>query len=888
MNILVSRYRFVAAAGLEGAEVGESELREQFFRQVDDLYQAAGSPPEQLIAEKTKISITTIRGWLPSAPEKPTVQRKRVVPRNGDQFARLVEFLIQRPKGRRPDRREIDRWDRARRAALTSATAADAFHVAARAEVEHAGLVWLGIVEQVGADGGLPHATDLDPHALGAIPSHVGLGDASRFDRYVPRTANQVDRRVMSALKSRRMVVLTGPSKTGKTRTLYENVRRTLPQARILVPSRRTLKAAIDLPEFRDCGDQIVVWLDDLQDFLAGENPLSPILLAQISARPARTVIAATIRDDAIDRLTRSTGELTRDQRTVLAQAETIRLRSTSDDVSEHAMAATLYPSLNLGRFGLAEVLAGAPDLLRQYEVARHADPALGAVTQTVIDWSRIGRTDPMPHSQLQRLSRHVLEHHWPHVDIDGSALEDAIAAARMPREGAGQVAALHTERLVTGERAYRPFDYLVAADDGQDRPARAIPHDYWEVATRDADPDVVTTVGFQAHLRGHDEIADNLWRRGAGVEHPGALYNLAVSMQVAGKLSEADELYRRAAAVGCVPAFANIGVLCAERNNLGEAEVWYRRGAEAGDAAALRNLATLLTKTRREGEAEHVLALSVGNGDPVAMFNYAHALQRHGDRMTEVEHWFLQAASAGHAGAAVNLACIMFDRKDFEAAEHWYGRAHQADPDGEAGLRAAQGLGAIYVERENLQEAEIWIRRAAAAGDTTAVGYLGRVLYLRGDIAAAEELLRLGAEAGDLETMRSYAGLLHDSGRGEEALPYLRRGAAADHLPSMSALWQALYLRGEHGEADRWLERCAAAGDLDAMFRLGFRHVQADNLKLGEKWYRKAAAGGHRPAMNNLAILLNGNGEEAESQQWLGRARNAPPSNPASPRQAT
>lgn len=871
--------------------MGDSELREQFFRQLDNLYRAAGGPPlDHLIVEKTGINQNTIRGWLPREhdPTKPKVQRKRGIPRDGDQFARLIEFLMLQAKGKRPDVRELRKWEHARLTASTSVAAADAGRVTPRHEVEHANSVWIGLAEQVGADGGLPYIAELGPDALAATPFNLETEAADQRDLYLPRTANRVEHRTRSALESCDFVMLTGPSKVGKTRTLYENVRSTLPRARILVPSPSTLKDAIDLPEFRDCTDTIVVWLDDLHEFLSGENPLSPVLLAQIRARPARTIVAATIRNHAVELLKRNTGELTRDQRAVLSQAETIRLQSTSDDSSEQKAAEALYPSLNLDGFGLAEVRAGAPELLRQYEAARHADPALGAVIQAVIDWFRIGRTDPVPESQLERLCRHVVEHQWPHVDIDDSALKSAIERARMPRDGAGRVAALRTERLITGERAYRPFDYLVAADEGQDRPTRAIPHNYWAVATRDADPGDLNMVGIQAHLRGLDEIAEKLWWRAAHFEHPGALYNLGVLWQAVDKLSEAEELYRRAAAVGCVPAFSNIGDWCAERNELDEAEVWYRRGAEAGDTAARHKLARLLALTQRGDLAEEMLAPGAKAGDPVSMYNYAHTLRRHGNRMADVEYWFLQAASAGHAGAQVNLAYIMHDREDFRTAAHWYVRAYVTDLLGSTGLLAAQGLTALYLERGNLHAAKEWARRAAASGNTAAARDLALILWIQGDPAAAEDLLRPGAEAGDVPTMRTYVGLLQETGRAEEALPYLRQGAAADDLPSMSDLWRALHLCGEHDEAEHWAQRCADAGDPDAAFYLGFRHAQAGNPELAEKWYRKAAEAGHRPAMENLAIILHDKGDEAEARHWLERARDTPPSDPASPGQAT
>ena len=55
--------------------------------------------------------------------------------------------------------------------------------------------------------------------------------------------------------------------------------------------------------------------------------------------------------------------------------------------------------------------------------------------------------------------------------------LDEALRRARTPVAGEGQVALLRTHRLTGRPRAYEPFDYLVAADEGQrpDEPLTAL-----------------------------------------------------------------------------------------------------------------------------------------------------------------------------------------------------------------------------------------------------------------------------------------------------------------------------------------------------------------------------------------------------------------------------
>ena len=65
---------------------------------------------------------------------------------------------------------------------------------------------------------------ELDPYTLGAAPSAYGnAGTFGQRDEYVPRTK---DEPLAAALRPGRLVVLTGPSKAGKTRTAFEVVAR--------------------------------------------------------------------------------------------------------------------------------------------------------------------------------------------------------------------------------------------------------------------------------------------------------------------------------------------------------------------------------------------------------------------------------------------------------------------------------------------------------------------------------------------------------------------------------------------------------------------------------------------------------------------------------------
>ena len=257
----------------------------------------------------------------------------------------------------------------------------------------------------------------------------------------------------------------------------------------------------------------------------------TPNVLAKLTARPGQVAVMATLRSEERNRLRETSGELNRDTRILLEHAQTIELGSTSEDPAETAAAHDTYPGLRLDG-GLAAELAGAPELLKQYDDAADSDPVRYAVVQVVIDWARVGRPDPIPEPFLKILAQQTVWAQRPELDADVVELTDAIKTARTPPPGAGRVAMLATSRADDGVRRYRPFDYLVAADDGQDHPTRPIPDNIWNHALTDADPDHPFAVGIMASARGNIQTALIAFSQAADAGHSGAMSNVGCFTQ--------------------------------------------------------------------------------------------------------------------------------------------------------------------------------------------------------------------------------------------------------------------------------------------------------------------------------------------------------------------
>jgi tetratricopeptide (TPR) repeat protein len=370
--------------------------------------------------------------------------------------------------------------------------------------------------------GHLPTVNDLDPYRLGATVSAYGGPDTyQKRDVYVLRA---VDERLAAELHPGRLVILVGPSKVGKTRTAFEVLRRheDWGSALLVAPVPQSLGVLLNHPALRGDG-RLVLWLDEVQRFLPPSGSLSQAAISRLMTRPGPTLLLGTLRAEQRSLLRGPAGDMAREVRIVLDSASIVELASTVDDPDERARASAAYQNVNFRGAGLAEMLAGAPVLLDSYHDSAAADPVVHALVQACIDWTRCGVPRPVPQSDLFFLARAALEEARPDQEMtDAEEMSQALFRARSDVAPGGKVALLRAHRSGAEEPGYEPFDYLVAADDGQDgRQPRPIPELTWRhVLDRAADQEAAS-IGAAAHQRGNLEVAVTAFLKAA--ESPSA-----------------------------------------------------------------------------------------------------------------------------------------------------------------------------------------------------------------------------------------------------------------------------------------------------------------------------------------------------------------------------
>ena len=750
--------------------------------------------------------------------------------------------------------------------------------------------------------GRLPQLDALDPYTLGATTSIYGNAETyGQHDEYVSRTK---DEQLAAALRAGKMVILTGPSKAGKTRSAFEVLRkhRDWSSALLAVPAPGSLRQLPGHPGLVN-SRSVVIWLDDLPRFLPPNGELSQAIISRLLDRRGPTVLLATLRTEQRELLRGREGELTRDVRMVLDHAVEIELASTREDPDEQARAVTAYPQLSSLPEGLAEMLASAPELLRRYHDAASADPVLHSLVQTSVDWARCGLARPIAERDLIDFAWNTLEQNRPDLDPDYGEFGSALRRARRAAAARGQAALLSTHRLSGDSRGYWAFEYLVAADDGQDnRPVRPVADTTWRRFLARASNDDAFNIGAAAYWRDNDAIALVATRQAAESGNARAQSNLGVLLATTvdpPELAEARRWYAQAAEAGDTWAQHNLGLLLAamvDPPELAEARRWYAQAAEAGITQAQANLGQLLATMvdpPELAEARRWLTQAADAGNTRAQHDLGQLLATMVDppELAEARRWLTQAADAGNTRAQHDLGQLlatMVDPPELAEARRWLTQAADA-----GNIDAQVDLGVVLASRldpPELAEARRWLTHAAEAGNTGAqVGLAALASQMDPpELAEARRWLTQAAEAGDTEAQLRLGLLLggmlepKELVVGRHLLTHVAEAVNDDPQGKLGVLFGTMVDPLDLADARRWLTQAAEAGNTDAQHSLGVllaTRLHPPELAEARRWLTQAAESGNTAAQYSLGVRLAtmvDPPELAEARRWLTQAAEA------------
>ena len=494
-------------------------------------------PSDRALARAAQVAPQTVGDWLrgaqfPQDAEKMLVVVRAVAARAA---ARGVAVPVASDGARLLDE---DRWRAAYRA--EAQRRADVVSAAVRAADARAVLAGL-----TAGWSGAERVRDVVPVRLGVHRSITLFSDEAGtrtggLTCYVQRDADTEDGELWKAVKDAAegggFVVVTGDSSVGKTRSLYEVVRKQFPDWWLLHP--RDAEQINEIASKLSGAQRIVLWLDELQRYFGGERGLTAATIRDLLN--AKHVLVGTI--SAGHRLEYTTGpprngpDPIANERAILGDLATVVRLEGEFTQAEHQRAQKLAetaPSIRralaaAADYGLTQTMAAAPQLITCWT---DADPYAKAVMNAAIDAARFGVRCPVPGGWLRAAAPGYCtdrQRAAPPRNWFQTALDYATTPLHGTVQALGEVALAGT---TMGEASgYAVADYLLEYASHQ-RAGLSGPTSLWEnLADHVTDPDDLDRLAAAAHEQGFLRLAAVLCKRAVLAGHAHAPRDLLLT----------------------------------------------------------------------------------------------------------------------------------------------------------------------------------------------------------------------------------------------------------------------------------------------------------------------------------------------------------------------
>ncbi|MGH2854678.1 MAG: hypothetical protein ACRDLF_10885 [Solirubrobacteraceae bacterium] len=426
-----------------------------------------------------------------------------------------------------------------------------------------------------------------------------------------------------------RLVMLSGETKSGKTRAAFQALRENgLSDAWLVVPKDGASVEILLRPGTLPASwTPLVVWLDDIERYASADAGG----LHEGALRNLRCDRPVGLLATEGGRGTRSRADQLLDpiaQLRSLAACIEVPVKLTKDELSAAEQAYGRALAAEIEQVGLARRMVAIGELrdrlTRSHEQCREGF----AVIRAAIDWRRAGAQRPLSVARLESLYRHYLPE-----DLDPS--DDLFAAGlRWAREPLPNTEIALLRRSADGDGGYEPYDLAVevASKEWPGVEARALaqilavaePQDCFQMASAAFD---ASDTGLALELLARAERSED--RRLSAT----SAYNTGVLLAHAGDLPGAEDAYRRADERGSQRGAFNLGQLLRHRGDLRDAEDAYRRADERGSPGGAVNLGFLLEQRGDAAGAEAAYRRADERGNRKGASNLARLLAERGEQ---------------------------------------------------------------------------------------------------------------------------------------------------------------------------------------------------------------------------------------------------------------
>ncbi|MEO0023865.1 MAG: hypothetical protein RL196_306 [Actinomycetota bacterium] len=707
------------------------------------------------------------------------------------------------------------------------------------------------------------------------------LGSAVFEGKLPPYCERDVDSQIISALndQNRKIVVVVGPPKSGKTRTLIEGLKSSnLAENTVYWLNSMNQGSVNALAKAIATGRLVnpVVMLDDLQRFeFEGPGAISRTTFRLLLSA---SKIVATLH--AVDAAEWKLVDLERSSGTKWG------LSTPSKEVSE----AFLSSSINLSQRLSADELARAESVyasLQDKQQLRHLASYFSSTEYFLLKAKRIqASNNAYDFAFLEALiSAKII---WP----SGIALEKIRSLFESELKSTTNLPWLEAEweRVVMdfamGVTSNSPHALMVRTSknreffelfdgvwphirpahwklkiDGQNLSLREIASiglaGYVQECIRILKKEEISDVAkhgylgyFYRSLKDYKSSEEHILK---GIEQgdESAVNELGLLYEEMQRFPEAVNCFLKAIEIGITIAENNLGNVYRAMGNFAQAEKHFLNAIQKGDHSAYNNVGLLHHDLKRYGEAEVAFLKAIDHGDSHADNNLGLLLQAL-ERYEEAETRFKIAINKGDKEAPNNLGRLFVELKRFDEAETQYVKVLDTGDS-----RARLGLGFLFYEQANYSQAATCFGSALAEGSLVAHLYLGNTYFKLNRFTEAERHYLQAIENGETFALISIAKLYCEFEKFDDSELYCQKAIESGEAEGLIVIGILRAKQNRLEEAEEYFTSAIKQGNPNGLANMGVLQIIKRNFDQAESYFRKAVENGDKSALLNLGNLL-------------------------------